>query len=148
MKLTRVLFKGWGVNQSERPEGVWITEEQLNELVRRQYDPDRCDKPMRLGGKWVYPKNFLGEDKEAGKRELKDLTESSSTFCSDDIIGLAEAGYLGELSQINCGGYNGFVKKLVESGQYKLGSGREENIEKINQEGLKRLKALKQEKGF
>ena len=145
MRLTRILFKGMGVNQFGRPEGVWITEEQVNELVRRQYDPDRCDKPMRLGGKWVIPKNFLGEDLQAGKRELVELVESSATFCKSDIEGLAEAGYLGELKKIDCRGYKRFVDELADSGQYKLESGENDNRNEINQGGVNRLAELKRQ---
>lgn len=143
MKLTKILFKGWGVNQFDRPNGIWVTDEQINELVRRQYDPDRCDKPMRLGGKWVYPKNFIGEDRDARKTELEDLVNDSSTFNSDNILGLAEAGYLQELLEIDCGGYSNFVNKLAESGQYKLEGGSKKQIEGNNSEGLKQLEDLK-----
>ncbi len=144
MKLTRILFKGMGKNQFGRPEGIWITEEQVNELVRRQYDPDRADKPMRMGGKWIIPKNFLGEDLECGKRELRDLMESSTTFDTSDMEGLAEAGYLEEMKKVCPPSWQRFVNKLEMSGKYRLESGNssEEKLED-NREGKKRLEDLK-----
>lgn len=140
MKLTRALFKGWGVNQFGCPEGIWVTEEQVNELVRRQYDPDRADKPMRMGGKWVIPKNFLGEDSQAGKRELKELMESSTTFGSDDIRGLAEAGYLDEIQKNLAGGWSKFVGELVASGKYQLPSGEQTSLKTPNNGQLEQMK--------
>ena len=144
MKLTRILFKGWGENQFGRPDGLWLANEQVEELVRRMYDPELCDKPIKLGGRWVAPKNFLGEDKEAGQRELKDLMESSATFGSRDIEGLAEAGYLAEVKRASVGtGFNGFVNKLVASGKYQLESGDSSEELEINEDGRKRLDDLK-----
>ena len=145
MKLTRILFKGWGENQFGRPDGLWLTDKQIEGLVRQQYDPELRDRPIKLGGRWVAPRNFLGEDKEAGKRELKDLMESSATFNSRDIEGLAEAGYLAEVRKAAMGtGFSAFVDKLIASGEYQLDSGKTQGeLEEVNEEGLRRLDDLK-----
>ena len=145
MKMYKARVKGM-TNQYVEP-GVWLTKKELDLVIERQYDEKLHNKVVNLGGKYFKPDDFEGV---IGERILAELMEIGSPLVDSALLeSLAKSGYLSELVKIDCRGYNRFVKQLAESGQYELESGRkEEESKEINQEGLKRLKALKQEKGF
>ncbi len=144
-KMYKAKIKGIGFNEFVE-SGVWLTKEELDLVVERQYDEKLHNKIVNLGGKFFKPEDFDGVLQE---KTLKELIKSGSPLVDSALLeSLAKSGYLGELSQIDCGGYNGFVKKLVDSGQYKLEKGKKEKLKEINQEGLKKLEILKKEKGY
>ncbi len=145
MKMYKAEIQGLGQNEFVQA-GVWLTEEELNEVVERQYDESKNDKIMRAGGRFFRPKDFRGVIEE---KTLKELAESGSPLFDSKLIeSLAKAGYLSEVKKVCPSGYRTFVDKLVESGKYRLDSGeqRKEIGEKENPEGLARLEEMKRKR--
>lgn len=145
MRMYKARIRGM-TNEYVEP-GVWLTKEELDLVIERQYDEKLHNKVVNLGGKFFKPDDFEGVIRE---RELSELIEMSSPLVDKALLeSLAKSGHLAELVKLDCRGYNKFVRQLAESGQYKIESGEKEGKPKrINQEGLKRLEAIKREKGF
>ena len=143
VKMFKVKIKGLGKNIFG-DAGVWLTEKELGILIDRQYDEKMSNKVVNMGGKFFRPDDFCGVLEES---ILDRVIESGSPLVDSSLLeSLAKAGYLEELSKIDCRGYNRFVQKLVASGQYALESGEDKKSE-ANIEGLKKLQELKETYG-
>lgn len=138
VKMYKAKIRGVGFNEFVEP-GVWLTKDELDLVVERQYNEKLCSKVVNLGGKYFKPEDFECVIQE---KTLRELLKSDSPLVDSALLeSLAKAGYLGEVIE-NCPpGYRKFVNRLAESGQYKISSGEEE---KTNLEGLERLKKLKE----
>ena len=126
-----------GLKNSDFVEsGVWLTEEELELVLQRQYDDNKCDKIVHLGGTYFKPQDFRGVMDEKSLRELAQT--DSPLFNSRLIESLAKSGHLGELVEIAPRGYNKLISNLVNSGKYQISSGGQ-----VNKDGLDKLNAMK-----
>ena len=92
-------IKGIGFNEFGE-SGVWLTKEELDLIVERQYDEKLHNKVVNVGGKFFKPEDFDGVLQE---KTLKELIESGSPLVDSALLEfLAKLGYLEELSQIDC----------------------------------------------
>jgi len=134
-QMVKAKIKGLGQNEFVEP-GVWLTEEELDIVLERQFDDNYCDKIVHLGGKYFKPRDFDGV---IGEMSLSELAKTGSPLFDSKLIeSLAKSGHLKEIAD-NCPpGYRTYVAKLVESGRYKLEGG-----EQHDTEGLKKLEDLK-----
>lgn len=122
-KMYKAEIQGLGQNQFV-PAGVWLTQEELDLVLERQYDDTKCGKVVNLGGKFFRPQDFRGVIET---KKLPELLQDNGPLVDSDLLeSLAKSGHLGEVVK-NCPvGYKKFVDGLVESGKYLLSEGNEQ----------------------